>query len=545
MRRIAFLLGALCVGWLIPIAAGGESVVPPLLVLGPVLYAAVHGGLRWSLPIAVAATLLSGPLTPHDVAEGAAQHPRAWLLRGAVFLGAAIIVSVERTRAANRRRDDALRDGLTGLPTADVLGVHLQATLAQARRSGEAVAVAFLDVDDFAGVNEALGHAAGDRLLQEIAQRLDEERRAGDLIARHAGDEFLLVLGRLSLRDAEDAAIGAVHRMLRTLDRPVGADGTELSLQATAGISLFPRDADDGAALRKHAAAALRAAKASQRRCVLYDRSRARPLANRALAARLRRAVDRGALELHHQPVWALGSESIIGVECLARWRDDDGRHISPADFVPIAEQTGVIHALGAWVLAESCDTVARWTRQGLLPNFGVNVSPHQLARPGLARDVHAELRRTGLTSDRLLLELTESAWTLDAQRVRPQLEAMRESGLKLAMDDFGAGHSSLGRLADLPVSVLKIDRGLLSAVPARPAASAVLRAAVQLADAVGCDVVAEGIETEEQRDHLQELGVGLGQGFLLARPMPEAEMTDLLHRHLAPSRRARVGTEP
>jgi diguanylate cyclase (GGDEF)-like protein len=540
MGRIAFLVAALCAGWLFPILTGGASVVPPLLVLGPVLWAAVHGGLRWGLPTALAAGLLSGPLTPLDVEAGTNQQPREWLIRAAVFAAAALIVAFERTRSVNRRRADALRDGLTGLPTAEVLDVHLQATLAQARRNGEAVAVACLDIDDFAGVNEALGHATGDRLLQQISQRLDAERRAGDLIARHAGDEFLVVIGRLKLRNADDAAVSAVHRLLRTLDRPIGGAGTEISLQASAGVSIFPRDAQDGDALRRHAVAALRKAKATENRVVLFDRSDARPLANRTLAARLRRAVDRGELELHHQPVWALASETIIGVECLVRWRDGDTM-MSPAEFIPVAEQTGVIHSLGQWVLAESCDTMRRWGALGLLPNFGVNISPLQLGRPGLAADIHAELHRANVPVDRLLLELTESAWTLDAQRGRPQLDAMRATGLKLAMDDFGAGQSSLGRLADLPVSVLKIDRALLNGVPTRPAAVAVLRAAVQLGDAVGCDVVAEGIETEEQRDHLRSLGVRLGQGFLMARPLPEADATELLVEQLAPSRRARV----
>jgi diguanylate cyclase (GGDEF)-like protein len=541
MRRIAFVLGTLCVGWLIPVAAGGANEVPPLLVLAAVLWAAVHGGLRWGVPTAVAAGLLSGPLTYADADTGASQDLREWLLRSGVFVGAAVIVSIERKRSANRRRDDALRDGLTGLPTAEALDVHLQATLAQARRSGEAVAVACLDIDDFAGVNESLGHAAGDRLLGDIAKRIDGERRAGDVIARHAGDEFMVVLGRLDPRNAEDAAVGAVYRLLRTLDRPVAGGGTEMSLQATAGVSLFPRDAEDGAALRRHAASALRKAKATQGRCILYDRSGARPLANRTLAARLRRAVDRGDLELHHQPIWSLTSDTIVGIECLVRWRDGEHGLVSPADFVPIAEQTGVIHALGSWVLAEACDTMRRWGALGLEPNFGVNVSPHQLARPGLAADIHAELRRAGIATERLLVELTESAWTQDSQRARPQLDAMRATGLKLAMDDFGAGHSSLGRLADLPVSVLKIDRSLLHGVPTRPEAVAVLRAAVQLGDAVGCDVVAEGVETEEQRHHLRQAGVRLGQGFLMARPMPEAEMTELLQVHLAPSRRAPV----
>jgi diguanylate cyclase (GGDEF)-like protein len=545
MVRIATLAVSLGVLWAIPLAAGGEHAFPPLLVLGPVLWAAVRGGLRWSAPTAVAAALLSGPLTPVDVAAGTAQGAREWLVRGAVFLGCAVVVSVERRRAAGRRRRDALRDGLTGLPTAEVLDLHLVATLAQARRTGQAVGVVCLDVDDFAGVNEALGHAAGDRLLREIAARLDRERRAGDLMARHAGDEFLLVLGGLPAHTAEEVALGVVHRLLRTLDRPlVGPDGTELSLQATAGVSLFPRDAGDGDALRRHAAAALRRARATSERCVVFDRRAARPGANRSLAARLRRAVERDELELHHQPIWSLESGAIVGVECLARWRDGD-RPISPAEFIPVAEATGVIHALGAWVLAASCDTMRRWDALGLRPNLGVNVSPFQLARPGLADDVHAELRRTGVAADRLILELTESAWTQDAERARPLLEDLRATGLKLAMDDFGAGASSLGRLVDLPVSVLKIDRSLLRGVPSRPAAVAVLRAATQLAAAVGCDLVAEGVETEEQRAHLRDHGVPLGQGFLMARPLPEDAATALLREHLAPSRRVAVTPSP
>jgi diguanylate cyclase (GGDEF)-like protein len=543
MSRVGILIGALLACWAVPFAAGGESSIPPLLVLGPVLWASVHGGLRWGVPAAVAAGVLSGPLTPIDVDAGVGQEPREIAVRLLVFLGAAIIVSVERTRATNRRRADALHDALTGLPTVAVLDVHLQGVLAEARRNGEAVAVAALDVDDFASVNEALGHAAGDRLLAEVARRLETERRAGDVLARHVGDEFLVVLGRLDPQGAEDAAVGAVHRLLRTLDEPLGCDGTELALQASAGISLFPRDAQDGDALRRHAAAALRSVKHSGGRCAVYERSGVRPRAQRTLAARLRRAVERGELELHHQPIWGLGTGSIVGVECLARWRDED-RMVSPAEFIPVAEQTGVIHSLGAWVLAESCDTMARWARRGLLPNFGINLSPFQLDRPGLADDVHAELSRAGIPAERLLLELTESAWTHDTSRARPQLEAMRATGLKLAMDDFGAGHSSLGRLADLPVSVLKIDRSLLAGVPERPAATAVLRAAVQLAEAVGCDVVAEGIETDEQRAHLLDLGVPLGQGFLMSRPLPEPEATELLLEHLAPSRRARIAAD-
>jgi EAL domain-containing protein (putative c-di-GMP-specific phosphodiesterase class I) len=214
---------------------------------------------------------------------------------------------------------------------------------------------------------------------------------------------------------------------------------------------------------------------------------------------------------------------------------------VPPSDFIPVAEHTGVIHALSAWVVANSCDTMRRWADLGLMPHMGLNLSPVQLDRPGLADDIHAELRRTGIGEERVLLELTESAWTLE----RPQLDALRAAGLRLAMDDFGTGQSSLGRLADLPVSVVKIDRSLMTGVPERPAASAVLRAAVQVADAVGCDLVVEGIETEAQREHLRELGVKLGQGFLMARPLAEPDATALLRERLAPERRVPVIAEP
>ena len=535
MTRIALLVGALIPCWLVPVAVGGASVVPPLIVLGPVLWSAVYGGLRWGLPTAVAAGLLSGPLTPLSIADGTWQLPREWLARAAVFVGAAVIVSMERARSANRRRADALRDPLTGLPTAAVLDVHLHSTLAQARREGEAVALVALDVDDFAGVNEAFGHAVGDAMLCEVALRMDGERRAGDLLSRHSGDEFLLVLARLDAAQAGEQAVAAVHRLLRTLDAPVQAAHTELALQASAGISLFPRDAEDGDALRRHAEAALRTAKAGHRRCAVYDRAAARARPNRTLGARLRRAIERDELELHHQAIWSLEADVIVGVESLVRWRDPSGSLVPPSDFIPVAEHTGVIHALGSWVLAESCDTLRRWQGLGLLPHMGVNLSPVQLDRPGLADDVHAELRRTGVEETRLLLELTESAWTFE----RPQLDALRAAGVRLAMDDFGTGQSSLGRLVDLPVSVVKIDRSLMTGVPERPTATAVLHAAVQVADAVGCDLVVEGIETDAQRDHLRELGVTLGQGFLMARPLAEPEATALLQERLAPERRA------
>jgi diguanylate cyclase (GGDEF)-like protein len=445
------------------------------------------------------------------------------IVRGLIFVLIAAVLGVEHERERRRLDEQALTDPLTSLPTGAVLDAHLAATLAQARRTGESLAVVVIDVDDFAAVNDGLGHARADALLREVARRMDGAVRAGDLLARHAGDEFVVVLTGLDAADPAAAAVTAVDRILTSLDAPVGAPGAELALQATAGIALFPRDGHDGGTLRRRAGTALRRAKDADARRLVYEQGPETELHSRTVAARLRHAVADGELELHYQPIWSLAEDQVQGVEALVRWRDPERGLVPPDAFIRVAEETGVIHALGSWVMHTACRQAADWMAEGLHPQVGVNLSPCQLSRSGLVEDLTDAVQSVGLPAERIILEITESAWSIDDRTIGPILQSLRDAGFRLAMDDFGAGHSSLGRLLDLPVAVLKIDRALLRGVPERPEAVAVLTAAVALAEAVGCDVVAEGIETAEQMQFLIDHDCFMGQGFHLARPMPVA----------------------
>jgi EAL domain-containing protein (putative c-di-GMP-specific phosphodiesterase class I) len=301
---------------------------------------------------------------------------------------------------------------------------------------------------------------------------------------------------------------------------------------------VFPGDADGPATLVEHADAAMYEAKSSGGGVAVYGAETADPLERLALAARLRRAIERDELELHYQPICRASDSVIIGVESLVRWRDPERGLIPPAGFIPVAERTGVVDALGDWVLEETCRQTAEWQAAGLSPNTGVNISPRQLRRAGFAGRVEAMAAEYGIDRSRFVLELTESAWSLEASRLLPVLHDLRARGFALAIDDFGAGYSSLWRLRELPVQIIKVDREFLTGVPDDPEACAIYSAIMQLADTVHCDVVAEGVETAEHLAFLNGLGCRIVQGFHLGRPMPAAEATATLMQGLAPERR-------
>jgi EAL domain-containing protein (putative c-di-GMP-specific phosphodiesterase class I) len=261
------------------------------------------------------------------------------------------------------------------------------------------------------------------------------------------------------------------------------------------------------------------------------------PLQRLALAARLRRAIDAGELELHYQPIVRAADRGVLGIEALVRWRDPERGLVPPLEFIPVAERTGVVDALGDWVLEAMCAQGAAWADEGMHPHIGVNVSPRQLRRNGFAERAAATVERYG--SPTFVLELTESAWSLEASRLLPVLHDLRAAGFTLAIDDFGAGYSSLWRLRELPVQVIKVDRAFLDGVPGDPQACAVYAAILQLADTVGCDVVAEGVETAGQAAFLAERGCSILQGYLFSRPLPAAEATALLRERLIPERRS------
>ena len=526
--------------WLPSNLAGGETHVPPLVFFAPILMAALRGRMVPAVGVALLATVLAGPLTPEDVSSGTAQTTSQWLIRGGFFVAAAVGV----TLAVRRLHRQALHDALTGLPNRSLLSEHLAVALARARRSGSAVAIAYIDLDDFKLVNDNLGHAAGDRLLVEVALRLQGCLRDTDVLARQGGDEFLLLLADLEDPQTAKAAAGATFERIRTaLEEPFLLDGAELQIGVSMGVSVFPEDASDAETLHRHADGAMYRAKAEGGGYASYEeRGAAAPLARLSLAARLRRALDDGELELHYQPIFDLAENGIKGMESLVRWRHPRRGLVPPIEFIPVAEQTGVIDALGDWVIAETCRQAVAWRELGLHPGFGVNVSPVQLRRPDFADRLARTLAEHDLDPSRFIVELTESAWMLEADRTLPALAELRAAGFALALDDFGAGYSSLSRLIDLDLQVVKIDRQFVCGVPERPEATAMLRAIMELTATYGCDVVLEGIETDAQRTVAVELGCHLGQGFGLGRPVPSGEATAVLLERLLPSRRTAPG---
>ena len=540
--RTALLVAVLlALGWLPSVLLGGEHAVPPLALLAPVLVAATRVGLAGALITSLVAGVVAGPLTPHVTATGEAQAASEWLVRTCFFaaLGAGMAVVTRRLRTeADGHRALTLHDALTGLPNVLLLEEHLVKAVSRARRDGTEVVLASLDLDDFKLVNDGLGHAAGDALLRTVAERLSGCVRAGDVLARQGGDDFLLLLADVPAGEGPQLAAATFARVQAALRAPCVAAGVELQIAASMGVSVFPCDAPDAEHLRRHADVAMYRAKASGSTWAPYDPADAVPVGRLSLAARLRRAVELDELELHYQPVFELQSGAIRGVEALVRWRDPERGLVPPNEFIPVAEQTGVIDALGDWVLATLCRQARAWADLGLTPHLGINVSPVQLRRPGLAARFAEQIAAHGLDPRRFIVELTETAWTIDAERTLPVLAELQEAGLGIALDDFGAGYSNLARLLELPIDVIKVDRSLLAEVPARADAVAVLTAIQRLAEACNCDVVAEGIETDEQRELLAGIGARLGQGFGLARPAPADDVTALLVAGLTDARR-------
>ena len=441
--------------------------------------------------------------------------------------------------------DGTRLDPLTGLPDRAYLEQRLELELEQARASGEPLVLLYVDLDDFKLVNDGLGHALGDDLLRIVAERLASAVRAPDVLVRQGGDEFLILTSPVRTPRGESAetagrraALAIAERIAAELSEPIRIGGAELLLEATVGASIFPVDGEDADTLRRHADAAMYDAKRRQLGFALYERGRGDPLEPLSLAAALRRAIDADELEMHYQPIFRLTSREPLGVEALVRWRRPDGVLVPPGDFVPSAERTGIIDSLGEWILRRVCRDVAAWGVEGLFPNVGINVSPRQLRRAGFAERVTEIVAASGIRPDRIILEVTESAWSVEASRSAPSLKRLRDAGFALAIDDFGAGYSSLSRLRQLPVQVIKVDREFLRGVPEDPRANAVVAAMLQLADAYGLDVVAEGIETEAQLDFLVARGCLLGQGFLLGYPLPAPDAAKVLAAGLAADRR-------
>ncbi len=431
----------------------------------------------------------------------------------------------------------AYHDPLTGLPNRAALAERLAAALERAAPGG-AVVLLSIDLDDFKLVNDGLGHAAGDELLRRLAARLDTVRRSADLLARQGGDEFILLV-ELPGRDGAAATAAAIgRRIAEALEPPFVIADAELRIGASIGAAVYPDDAPDAESLHRRADSALYRAKEDGGGFAAYRPGATDPLARLSLAAALRRGLTDNALSLEYQPVFRLPALEMMGVEALVCWEDPVTGPIAPAEFIPVAEKTGVIHALGDWVLQEVCRHAQAWEAAGLHPNIGINISPRQLQRPGFAGDFAQTAAAAGLNPGRVILELTESAWMLEASRTLPALEQLTAAGFAVALDDFGAGYSSLGRLRRLPVGVIKIDRSFLVDLPGDPQAAAVVEAILALATACGCDVVCDGVETAAQLDFLCDRGCRLAQGNVLGSAQRMDGITELMRRQLTPARR-------
>jgi diguanylate cyclase (GGDEF)-like protein/PAS domain S-box-containing protein len=436
----------------------------------------------------------------------------------------------DRRLAEQRVAFLAYHDPLTGLPNRAQLSESVYSAIESARATGRSVGLLCLDLDDFKLVNDSLGHPVGDELLVSIARRLEKLKRHGDLLARTGGDEFFLLLPDLPAGGMDDL-VASAQRVSAALAEPVEVEGAEFHVSASLGVSIFPRLAVGGEELLRQADTAMYQAKRAGRSGhMVYTPEEQHPLDRLSLTARLRRSIEHNELELHYQPIYSLESGQPAAVEALLRWNDPSRGLVPPAAFIPAAEHSGLIEPIGGWVIEELCRQAAEWRVFGLTPRLSVNAAPRELRRPEYVDSLGAALDRHGIAPSRLVVEVTESA-AMDETAARGPLERLHALGVGVAIDDFGEGFSSLSRLREMPVEQIKIDRSFMRDVPRSGSASAVVTAIIRLAQALGREVVAEGVETEEQRAFLTAQGCPMAQGYHLARPLPAAEATALLLR--------------
>jgi diguanylate cyclase (GGDEF)-like protein/PAS domain S-box-containing protein len=435
----------------------------------------------------------------------------------------------------SRRKNDeaAIRrlsnfDPLTGLPNRTLLHDRLAQATAQGRRAGRAVAVLMVDVDGLRHVNDAFGHAAGDRLLEETARRLAAAVRDGDTVARIGGDEFVIVLPEAA---GERAAATVARKALRSVAEPLVIDGHEMRVTASVGIALFPGDGDDPAILLRNAEAAMRKAHAQGRNTHQFftPEMNADALRRVRIENALRGALANRELAIHYQPLVAQASRAVVGAEALLRWHNPEHGQVPPDQFVPLAEETGLIIEIGEWVLRTACAETKGWLDEGLGPlKVAVNVSGRQFASPAFARTVAAVLAETGLPPACLELEITETLLMENVAATQAALGELTRLGVSLSIDDFGTGYSSLSYLKSFPIHTLKIDRSFVRDVATDQGGAAITSAIIAMAHTLDRKVIGEGVETVDQFRFLQQAGCDTIQGYLFGRPVPPDKFRQL-----------------
>jgi diguanylate cyclase (GGDEF)-like protein len=409
------------------------------------------------------------------------------------------------------------------LPNRTLLNERLQQALAHAE-GGSIVAVHLLDLDLFKGVNDTLGHAVGDELLKAVAVRLLALANEKDTVARVGGDEFAVVQVAIA-RPADAAALA--EQIIEAINKPFDIGGHHVVVRSSVGIAFGPTDAKTPEQLLRHADLALYRAKADGRGTFRFFEAGmdVQMQARRVLEHDLRKALEAGEFELYYQPVLNLASNQITGVEALIRWRHPERGMISPNEFIPLAEQVGLIVPLGEWVLRQACATAAKWPTD---LRVAVNLSPAQFRSPALLQLVISALASSGLAPERLELEITESILLHDSKATLAILFKLREMGVRIAMDDFGTGYSSLAYLQTFPFDKIKIDRSFVKGIPEASGSLNIVRAVTAMAKGLGMHTTAEGVETQEQFETVKREGCTEVQGFLLSRPLPLRELEEL-----------------
>ncbi len=481
-----------------------------------------------------------------------------------VSTGAGEVLGLVRDISERKRTEEQIRrlaycDSLTGIPNRQAFLEMLERELVRSRQHGRKFAILFMDLDSFKRINDTLGHDVGDLLLKVVSERLHETIRPGDMVAhpgigdvpprggperrgnnlaRLGGDEFTILIPDL---DRAEDALNVAHRVKDAMRRPFHLDGHEIFVTASIGISLYPEDGDDSSSLLKYADTAMYHAKnCGKNNAKLYSSALTTQIMSHVkLEIGLRKALQNNELYLQYQPQIDVPGARLVGVEALVRWRHPEHGMIPPDDFIPLAEETGLIVPIGAWVLRTACMQARAWQEEcGRAVRVAVNLSARQFKDENLAQTVLGVLEETGLDPRLLELELTEGTLMDDAQATLATLEQLRAIGVYLSIDDFGTGYSSMNYLKRFNVRALKIDRSFISGLPQDSENAAITRAIIAMAHGLKLAVVAEGVETDEQLQLLKQFGCDMAQGYLLGHPSTEEVIGEMLMNTAAPATR-------
>jgi diguanylate cyclase (GGDEF)-like protein/PAS domain S-box-containing protein len=449
--------------------------------------------------------------------------------RGAVLVLAQDVT--ERLELDNRLRHQAFHDTLTGLANRALFYDRVEHAVARGQRSDDAFAVLFIDLDNFKAINDTVGHSAGDAVLLEVAMRLRRAIRPSDTAARLGGDEFAVLIEPIA---GGSIAIAVAERIAASLNQPVEVEGDMWFVSGSVGIAFSDHSKNESVdtILRNADVAMYNAKKRGRAQFTVFEPEMYESVAEKSLLeAELRQAIERGELTLHYQPQIDLRRQRITGVEALVRWNHPRRGLLAPGEFIPVAEETGLIESVDDWVLEHAAAQMRDWTAAGFDPiTMGVNVSGREIATPGLAQRIRQTVARVGLAPAQVELEVTESV-AFEAENARETLERLREAGFRVAIDDFGVGFSMLSRLQELPVDRLKIDKSFVDKITFGEDEAPIVSGIIAMAHSLRLKVVAEGIETTEQLAFLKRAGCDEGQGYRLGRPMPAAEMEAQLAR--------------